>query len=48
MIKIPNATPAPAAAALPPPGGGPDQANILLRYDQARFQDLIRAALAAG
>ena len=29
-------------------GGGPDQANILLRYDQARFQDLIRAALAAG
>lgn len=29
-------------------GGRPDQANILLRYDQARFQDLIRAALAAG
>ena len=29
-------------------GGGPDQANILLRYDQARFEDLIRAALAAG
>ncbi|WP_448227723.1 nucleoside hydrolase [Pseudoxanthomonas mexicana] len=29
-------------------GGGPDQANILLRYDQARFQDLIRAAMAAG
>lgn len=28
--------------------GRPDQANILLRYDQARFQDLIRAALAAG
>lgn len=29
-------------------GGRPDQANILLRYDQARFQELIRAALAAG
>ena len=28
--------------------GRPDQANILLRYDQARFQELIRAALAAG
>lgn len=28
--------------------GRPDQANILLRYDQARFQGLIRAALAAG
>lgn len=28
--------------------GRPDQAKILLRYDQARFQDLIRAALAAG
>lgn len=29
-------------------GGQPDQANILLRYDQGRFQDLIRDALAAG
>lgn len=29
-------------------GGRPDQVNILLRYDQARFQELIRAALAAG
>ena len=29
-------------------GGRPDQANILLRYDQARFEALIEAALAAG
>ena len=29
-------------------GGGPDKANILLRYDQARFEALIEAALAAG
>ncbi|WP_149196249.1 nucleoside hydrolase [Luteimonas suaedae] len=28
--------------------GAPDNARILMRYDQARFQDLIRAALAAG
>ncbi len=29
-------------------GGQPDRANILLRYDQPRFEELIRAALAAG
>ena len=28
--------------------GRADNARLLLRYDQARFQDLIRAALAAG
>ncbi|WP_407352566.1 nucleoside hydrolase [Luteimonas sp. R10] len=28
--------------------GAPDNARILMRYDQARFQGLIRAALAAG
>ena len=28
-------------------GGQPDKANILLRYDQARFEGLIQAALAA-
>lgn len=29
-------------------GGRPDKANILLRYDQPRFEALVRAALAAG
>jgi len=29
-------------------GGRPDKANILLRYDQVRFEALIEAALAAG
>lgn len=28
-------------------GGEPDRVNILLKYDQVRFEDLIRAALAA-
>jgi len=28
-------------------GGHPDKANILMRYDQERFESLIRAALAA-
>ena len=28
--------------------GGPDNATLLMRYDQARFEDLIRAALAAA
>ena len=28
--------------------GRPDNARVLLRYDQTRFQGLIRAALAAG
>lgn len=28
--------------------GAPDNARILLRYDQARFERLVRAALAAG
>lgn len=29
-------------------GGAPDNATILLRYDQARFEARVRAALAAG
>ena len=29
-------------------GGRPDRFRLLLRYDQARFEGLIRAALAAG
>jgi purine nucleosidase len=29
-------------------GGRPDKASILMRYDQERFERLIRAALAAG
>jgi len=29
-------------------GGHPDKARILMRYDQARFESLIQAALAAG
>jgi len=29
-------------------GGQPDRVNILLKYDQARFEGLIQAALAAG
>lgn len=29
-------------------GGRPDKASILMRYDQARFEALIQAALAAG
>jgi purine nucleosidase len=29
-------------------GGRPDKANILMRYDQARFEALIQAALAGG
>ena len=28
--------------------GAPDNARILLRYDQARFQARVQAALAAG
>ena len=28
--------------------GRPDKARILLRYDQARFEGLVEAALAAG
>lgn len=28
--------------------GRPDNARLLLRYDQARFEDLVKAALAAG
>lgn len=28
--------------------GLPDRFRILMRYDQARFEGLIRAALAAG
>ena len=29
-------------------GGAPDNCRILLRYDQARFEARIRAALGAG
>lgn len=29
-------------------GGAPDNAAILMRYEQQRFEDLVRAALAAG
>ncbi|MBW3549615.1 MAG: nucleoside hydrolase [Proteobacteria bacterium] len=28
--------------------GGPDNASLLMRYDQARFETLVRTALAAG
>jgi purine nucleosidase len=28
--------------------GGTDNATILMRYDRARFEELIRLALAAG
>ena len=28
--------------------GRPDQVRILMRYDQARFEGLVRTALAAG
>ena len=37
-----------SAVALGREGGRPDNATILLRYDQARFEAMLAAALAAG